>query len=300
MRKPRGTFWASLLVFFIPVVLSALVAPRFFGADSILSGGVFFGDKSSKDTSSQLSARARFSDSQEDSLIGEEKGPSFTKVSSDTLLDPSKDETFFVSFFTRIPHTPKDRYRLKLITKYESKASPYAGWAIALRRQSGALRPEVYWRGENSKGGWYSFGALELDPGLWHQFTLVVEQGKVLSLFLHSTGGPLQADTTKKLQSSVFLGGYNVEEVEIPKSAGNLELRAPLPGFNSATNLGGGTIALTDVVVASFRDSKGPLDNLLTADAQQIMKILGEDQIHLWIDSEGKDRSRLGRRLSFS
>lgn len=295
-KKPKRPVWAlplawgCFLVFLVPVFFASLVSPYFFSSGGNPSDASFF-SKIFKNNSSQKPSSNKTSKktiSKVDTKLGlEDKEPTYITVPNDPLLDPVSEGTFLVSFSVLFKESPKDRYRIKLITKYDSAAAPYPGWAIALRSQSGALRPEVYWRGEDENGGWYSFGELILKLNSWNQFILVVENGEVLSLFI-------KEDTGVSSNEAFFMGGYSTEENLIPSSNGELKLKAPLPGAEVAK------VAIKDVIVASKPNLILNIDSAISGGISEITKVFEPESIHLYIDSQGQDLSRVSRKLDFS
>jgi len=303
-KKPRRLVWACLFVFLVPVMLASLFSPNVLskGYSSSDPSVVSFlwnkfqtfvsGDNERYYATSRLNKNIKRAVDTE-IFSEEDKEPSYIKVPSDSFLDPSGKGIFLVSFLVKFKESPQDRYRIKLITKYDSAAAPYPGWAISLRSQSGTLRPEVYWRGADENGGWYSFGGFDLKLNTWHSFSMLVEDGKFISLFMNDNADSknINSENSNKI---VFLGGYSVDDVEIPNSRGEFKLKAPLPGADLAK------VAIKDVIVASKPHLIEKIEKVISAGTSLIRDSFGEDSVHLYIDSQGKDLSRLSRKLDIS
>lgn len=206
-------FWRVLLLsvigFSLPVCLVLGLAPVLFNTGA-------------PDTQNYI--RARLDPTQEEAsdefdrpneLTPLSSRQTFSEIKSAKEIDPRDDSVFVVSCRVRFSKLPEVGKRERLFFKYAINQIPYSGWALALRRWPGSIRPEVYWRDAEGNGGWYTFGDVVLSEGEWYNFTFIVEDGSALSMYVTSA----TEEPAVLLASEAFVGGFSVEEVALPKSS---------------------------------------------------------------------------------
>ena len=225
-----------------------------------------------------------------------EKG-AHAEVVSNRALDPRSDQTFLLSFWVRFERDPEVGQRQNIIAKYHSEKYPYAGWAFAVNRLSTSLRPQVYWKGRDGSGGWFTFGEAEMRSGSWYAFYLLAKPGEFISLFLKPLGQNISGEqgVDLDLKEVEFLGGHELKVDAVPLTDSSLILGTKRKGGNSFS----GRIA--NILLANTSDQLpkdvADLKAVLAQSVTTLARRFGDQQIALWIAGEGKDRSRFGHAV---
>ncbi len=151
-------------------------------------------------------------------------------VQSFSGLDPAKQQGFLVSVTFRPQQVPPVGARVLLVSKYVAEASPHRGWAIGLRALDTSLRPEVYWRGANGEGGWFTFEKIELTIGRVYSLSLFAQGDNFLNLFFEELQnddlriyGP-ENKSSSFSGAAYYLGGYDISEITSPETSASLEI----------------------------------------------------------------------------
>lgn len=294
----RACFRTVLLAtvgFSAPVLLALLVSPLLFSQSALLS--VQRGALDAIQAESAFSAETGNSDADDPSTFARFRlkgGGSFATLSEPASIDPQIDVDFLVSFSVRFERLPQNNERFNILSKYEQSSRPYSGWAIGLSRRAAQYRPEVYWKGSNGKGGWYSFAPLSLTPSTWYQLTLLSLENRSLLLFVEATTENLQqrailpadahAEPKAFSPEMHFVGGLDVAEVGLPGSESPLALgsvhRTKRGFMGSIANL------LIAHVPPNRHQSRGELLTFLSGGAQEIRKRIGKSSSSLWLDDK--------------
>jgi len=153
------------------------------------------------------------------------QGKPSVSIASRDNLDPSPENNFLVSFYVRLEQLPEVGARQHLIGKYAYKI-PYEGWAVGLRRLATSVRPEVYWRGQDGSGGWFSFDEMVFEKNEWYAFTVAAKPGEYLNLFYQRVPGGAAATTAGIANENpvVFAGGQDLASVVTPKTEDDFKL----------------------------------------------------------------------------
>lgn len=260
----------SILGFFTPICLALIISPYFF----------------EREPNFKAYARARLAADTERKLTSERKKKvdapaelersSFQKIASSDTIDPSNDSIFLVSARVRFLKLPEVGQRERLFYKYSVEERPYAGWALALRRWPGSMRPEVYWRDSQGKGGWFAFGDVEINEGVWYTFTFVVEGSRALSLYVN--------EASKNATFAQFVGGISVDEVSLPASKDPLFLA---PVIDTAAR-GVHPVEASEFLVAELSE-KGlkRLQREAQRNATSISTIVKQSELRLLVNPKG-------------
>ncbi len=290
----------SLVGFLVPIALAVVLAPLFFNTS--------YND-------SDEYVRARFEQEsvgdQSHTLLPGSIDPdsSFVVVPTARELDPQEGKTFVVSFLLRFNRFPPVGVRSKIIFKYAASVVPYPGWAIAWRNVSTSLRPEVYWQDPSGVGGWFSFDDVPLNLNTWYSVTLFARPDEFLSLYVgeHQEtpnvmhGGDSAEARAETLPATAltmsYAGGYSMQDIGTAFTDDSLHIRA---GDSAESDI---SVDVSEVIVGyggamprSIKQTK----SLLAAGSESVVKYLGTDGLSLWLDAEGKDRSRFARSVSSS
>lgn len=148
----------------------------------------------------------------------------FSEIVHARHVDPTGDSVFVVSAKVRFAKLPDVGQRERIFFKYAVRESPYAGWALALKRWATTMRPEVYWRDAAGNGGWYTFGELNVSQGQWYTFTFIAENDEALSMYVSPDGDSAAEAGSDPEGLSHFLGGVSLEKVSLPRSSDSLYL----------------------------------------------------------------------------
>ena len=280
---------AALAVFVSPLIFSNSSSPLSSETDAVLHPIV---DRSEKKAQETEAAKL--------SLLDGDPLSSYVSVSNDPALDPREDEIFLLAILLKVEDLPKAGKREKVIYKYDSSTPPYAGWALALHRMSTSLRPEVYWRDDAGKGGWFSFDEFNLVKGAWHRFYLFAQAGEFLSLYVErldksSVYSTNIKDGKKKLSETIFLGGFEISDVSLPNNSGDLFLRATNGRSRSFRT------EISEVIIANVLkvpSSSKKVTKLLSKGTKKVVEYIGLEQIELWLDRSGQDLSSRKRLVT--
>lgn len=275
-----------LFGFFLPILLSVYAIFSLF--DSSL--GV-----STRTAARDLQSGEGVEEFQPESVKG---GTSFAVVRSDQGLDPELDRAFFLSFVVRFDQLPTVGFRHNIISKYASKEHPYPGWAIALRSLETSMRPEVYVKGKSGSGGWFTFDRINIRPGGWYSFSLLLKPKEFMALYVQEVGGVGEATQSEHLDTGVrFLGGQDISAVDITKTASDIYLGTIRQGPTGFT----GEVGL--VLLAHPGEINPAVEQLrkfLQGGPVEIAKKLLPEDIQLWVTDKGKDESRYARMIEFT
>lgn len=234
---------------------------------------------------------------------GGDRGTSFAFVKGEGL-DPEEDELFLVSFMLRFDTLPLVGKRNNIVAKYERDRQPYPGWAVAVHRLSTSVRPEVYWRGEDGKGGWLTFADVEFLPNRWYAMSVVARPGKMISVYIqalapHDHAGARSAsgwvqvgDVLEPLGDVIFAGGHDISGLQTPRTVSDLQVGAKARGKTAFR----GDIA--HLLISTPTELSLSIDNLRTAlsgGPLTIRRLFAADDVQLWIGDSGRDESRFAR-----
>ena len=235
----------------------------------------------------------------------------FASIASGSEMDPIAGKGFLLSVLVRIDQLPNNDQRQKIVSKFV-ETQPLVGWSLALRRYNGIVRPEVYYRGNNGKGGWYPFEQVQIDPNAWYNVSLIVNPGDWMVLFwepaipgAENVLGDMQggserqalvdavaADNGKK--TVVFLGGHDLKDVEPPATSADL-----LFGAKRAKGIFYGEVGAVLVAwLDGIPGKRNELRDLVTGGAPGIERRLNQQAIGLLVNRQGKDLSRFGRSVT--
>lgn len=233
----------------------------------------------------------------------------FISVDSDPMLDPGEsDSCFIVSFDFSYRTLPPVGVRQKLIAKYDKDHQPYDGWAIAFNRRKTSLRPEIYLRSTDGRGGWFVFDDVVLSPGAVYSLTLFVSRREGISLFIQHRGTEdvLRAKIgSSELQglkpsfdgNAIFLGGHRIADIEAVQTTAPLrfgafvEERVPFLG------------SIGNVLIAQARGARLPAMSELTSvknARETFTATLTPEQIELLVSTTAEDSSPRSRALKLS
>jgi len=154
----------------------------------------------------------------------------FLKVQNAQNLSPSKEKDFLAIAWFNVQDLPTPGQRMFLLSRYDAEAGNKSGYAVALARTADSLRPEVYWRDEKGKGGWYVFSDVKILPGFWFMLGLTYYQDRYLGTYL----GNYQENGKIKLETA---GGYDLGRSILPKGDFSLKVGSVKTGLFTG-NLG--------------------------------------------------------------
>lgn len=134
------------------------------------------------------------------------------QVPDSNQLNPELNQNFYLLFWFNPKELPKEGTRLPLLSKINSDRRAQPGFAIALKRNSDEIRPEIYWRNDEGRGRWFTFSPFSISPHRWHLLLLSFRENRYLGLH----GVAASPDGTGSMQ---LLGGYNFEPPELIASS---------------------------------------------------------------------------------
>lgn len=157
--------------------------------------------------------------------------PRVIRGSEDT--GPASGEDFLLFVWIKPSRLPATRSRAIAVVKFDPQQITRPGFGIGLARKEGGVWPEVYWKGNSVRGGWYSFPELEYVPHAWALLALSYRADRFLGL--HAV-----VRTPGKEARLVVLGGHVVDGSAPPNARVPIDVGA----------VGGGS---------SFRGDIGPV-----------------------------------------
>lgn len=296
----------SLIGFFTPIALAVYTGPRIFGRALARPQPQLLAP--SQDIKDQA-------DNERLSFLRLDHQPSNARVESDSALDPASGENFLISFLVRIERFPPPKERVNLVAKYRGDMSPYPGWAISFFRRKNSLRPELYWRCQDGKGGWLSFDRLAVEPSRFYAVTLLGRPEKFVGVYLQDVDQHLsinqnsaqrqqnlqvrKEEGTEALETAdvMYLGSYDTSEICIPQTDAGLLIGSPKTNnFVLEGNLGLLLIASPHRIPETPDDMK----KFLSGGSLALVKKLKSDEINLWVSGRGKDESRFRRPIELT
>jgi len=149
------------------------------------------------------------------------RGPgSFLQIPHTPVLNPSQEDLLLLTW-VRPRALPPQGERQIFLLKYDAEKHSRTGFGLALSRRGDEVRPEVYWRDSEGKGGWYQYTSLAIQPEEWSLFALSFRKGRLLGLHGAVVGDQASAPEFQ------LLGGYDVGEVAPPAPVSDLFVGAP-------------------------------------------------------------------------
>lgn len=243
----------------------------------------------------------------------ETNGVPFGKVKHAPILDPQGSGLFLVSFAFRLDSLPTVGRRQNVIAKYLKNEQPYTGWAIAFNHFPTSLRPEVYWRGKNGTGGWFTFDRVEVELNRWYSLTLLVEHESHMNLYFErlakakDASGVVEEDLLpiedfESRDGVVFLGGYDIAQVRTPKTNADLMFGASHSNSRGIQHRGiqGDISNFLIAYPQRIGDNIEERKSFLSGGPQIFEKQLAKDQVNLFVTEGGVDQSAFGHIVGHS
>jgi len=257
------TLLLSLLLFSIPVAIAMYLSPSVFESSKI-----------------QLDSNYNYSNPIDEKDF--ESSKSYIEIESNKSLEPSSDKLFVSSITFSVPSSIEEGESVKFFTKYNADKKPYVGWGLRLKKTAGTIRPEVYWQGVKSRGGWHSFAEIDLKYKEWNSITMIASDRNSISLYYQNLESEDEAE---------YLGGFSINNIASPQNNGKLKLLHPV---SSQKN---NEIVIFDFVLASIDKEIKSIDAIISKGASALANKIPYDSISLWVDARGKDRSKYNRKL---
>jgi len=269
------TLLISLLLFCIPVGLAVYLSPV-----------LFENSKTTLDSAYSSYANTETNPVEVNDFKPElESSKSYIELDSDPVLEPNRNNLFIASITFSIPKEMEEGKAIKFFTKYNSDKRPYMGWGLRLKKIAGTIRPEVYWQGRRRKGGWLSFAEISLNKKQWNSITLIADKANSISLYYQNL------ESKKEDPKIQYLGGFSVDNISLPKNEGKLKFLHPISSNKKDE------IVIFDFVLVNLKKEVKSINNLISKGASSLAKRVPYQEISLWIDARGKDRSHYNRKL---
>ncbi|MCB0319202.1 MAG: hypothetical protein KDD56_10645, partial [Bdellovibrionales bacterium] len=202
------------------------------------------------------------------------------EVINSSELNPQKDSDFLLSIWIQIKRLPHDGERVIFLSKYDGDSVNKEGYAMGFLRNGDQIRPQVYWKGKETKsGGWNTFSSVQLLPGHWYRFLLSYYDSSYLGLHAYPY-------STNPEDKPMLLGGFDVGQVGEVESISNLSL-----GSVGSKNFRGriGTVSIFSL--KKLKNSFESVWRLLKDD--DAYSAWDKDRIALWLENAvDKGRSR--------
>lgn len=142
-------------------------------------------------------------------------------VRESEAINPHPGEDFLLFLWVKPSRMPSARSRAIALLKFDPRAPSRPGFAVALSRSAHGVRPEVYWKGNSIRGGWYSFPQFEFAPHVWTLLAISYRADRFLGL--HAV-----PRAPAKEGQVITLGGHVVDgsappEAQVPIDLGAVE-----------------------------------------------------------------------------
>lgn len=286
----------SIVGFAIPIFCALELAPRVFHfktnspSERLAAAGYPWASSDSKTV--------------EDPSQNQDAPSGIRSVATDADLDPKPGKYFVASVVLTMTAPPRTGKRQKFLWKYGGATKANPGWALAIRRFSTSIRPEVYWQGEDGKGGWFVFDRVRLRHNRWFALTLVAKAGEFMSMYVQEVGLPAGSDAAPAAETAqdtddpmladepLFLGGYALPGVVVSPSTEPLSLAPRV--FDSGDFRG----SVRSLLVASpdrLPKNRDRLIGLLSGGPDEIAGRLAEGELGIWVRDDGLDHSARAR-----
>lgn len=275
----------SIAGFFVPIVIGLIVANYLFvgGVPKSLASS----DVEHTDENSNLNLK------HQDDL--ESNSSFYARVVADKLLDPQDGQYFLVSTVVRFDELPEVGQRENLIAKYESKNFPYYGWALGIHRFETSIRPAVYWKDSQGKGGWFTFNSINLSKRKYYAITLVAKDGEFIQLYAEELNVLQDKEVfnakefaVKNPARSSFKGAYSLAKIAAPKSEQNLLFGTYKKRFSAF---------VSNLLIATPSSLElSTIERQIKGGAETLVGSLKANEIQLWI-KDGADHSSFKRAL---
>lgn len=133
------------------------------------------------------------------------KAQRFLKVESRAELLPSAKTDYFLLFWVNLRSLPAVGERLVLLSKYNGTPPKISGYAVAISRDSNAVRPVLFW-GDGSTAGsrWYDFPEIAMSANQWTLFGLHLHKDKFVGMYTASVSNNNEPVVK-------FLGGHEID-----------------------------------------------------------------------------------------
>lgn len=210
--------------------------------------------------------------------LSQEKGDILLySIENSNLLDPSDDRFFILSLKIIFKELPPIGSRQKIVSKYETLKRPYAGWALALNRQSTSTRPSFYFKDSKGKGGWFAFEAQDFEVGKPYRISVFAKPGEFIEMYLSETD---------EVENSLKLGAFSLSEISSPKTSSNLIFG----GTTSREDTFNGDVL--DLILAKTESEESFSSfKTLSVEHQSVSSEIESENIKLFLSSEKKDLS---------
>ena len=213
-------------------------------------------------------------------------GPqSYLNVNAGELLDPPSDKDFLVGGWFKLRTAPRPGERMVFFSKIDEQTR--SGYAVGLARDNDSMRPIVYWRDTQGRGGWRNFPEYAVPARTWFLLGLSFYGGRYLGLHMVT----LAEDAKPQVK---LIGGYDLGEGAYLKSTAPLLIGA---SGNSAFR---GKIG--PVAVFNARDLKQDLSSILdelSIAPRQVPSRFSEANVLFWSIDGKHDSGKHAFQIQF-
>lgn len=214
--------------------------------------------------------------------IPAQAGGAYLRIGDSEFLKPLSGEDFLVSIWFNFRRIPAASETMMLYSKTDEARLP-SGYSLSLERVGSAIRPVVFWKDQEGKGGTYRFEDMRLPLRVWINFVLTYSEDNKLGLnaiFVRPGEKPIR----------LLLGGYKLSVPVYPVNRSDLIVGS----LNRGTFRG----AIGPMLIARGRsDSVGLGRNLRTIlkslgkNTSAVPPSLGKDSIMFWSPDGKADKS---------
>ena len=212
---------------------------------------------------------------------------SYVRIKSNPALHPREGQDFLMTFWIRPKKLPALGEREVIMSKVDTESSSRSGYALALQRETGGIKPAFYWRDEKGDGTWFTFSEMEIVPRGWLMLAVSFREGRYLGMH----GAVVVEQLTPHLK---LLGGYELEKTILPRSESSLMIGS----FNQG--LFRGEIGPLGIFSAgSISERLEPILEEVLRRPEQLPKQLSKDEIKLWSIDGKSDQSSSANVVEF-
>lgn len=98
----------------------------------------------------------------------------FLRISESPVLSPQPDKDYILAAWFNLKRVPQAGEDMSLISKVDHSHPFKPGFSLALSRHGSLVRPVIYWKDSQGKGGWYNFSEVRIVPRTWFSFVISV------------------------------------------------------------------------------------------------------------------------------
>jgi len=203
----------------------------------------------------------------------------FVRIKHSAEMLPSPGRDFLLAGWFRLRSLPAPGERMILLSKVEENNPYRPGYGVALARRGNLIRPEVFWRDRQGRGGWRTFAEVEVLTRSWFFISVCFYEEQLLGVhtFLLLPGAKPRAK---------LAGGYDLGMPLNITNSGDL-----LIGAAGDSGFRGKVGAVAIFKPRKLRDRLKDILKEMVRSPRSLPGGLADDEVVLWVGT-GKKKER--------